>query len=120
MEVIFDRLSDVKPEDLFNFRCPYCKSDNIEIKPIGVSWLDNEDNSDIENVWLRNHLSRLKPLDVLLKETPSENLLGYCRNCKIAFRINGTIDSRTLASWIRHNVKTGSLVLNDKKDKQKA
>lgn len=111
MEVIFDRLSDVKPEDLFDFKCPYCKSNNIRIRPVDISWLDSEDNSDIENEWLRNRLNKLKPLDVLLKEAPSESLLGFCRDCNIAFGINGTIDCRTMASWIKRNIKTGSLII---------
>jgi len=89
---------------LFDFKCPHCKSQDIDMRSLKIEYRpDTIDNSDL-NHFVGKEAERLNHLPTIgssILMSDSTDLIVACNNCKIASRIDGDIDKRELRKWVK-------------------
>lgn len=98
----FPRLRDVTPEgSLFNFRCYYCKNNNIDLIPINISWKFKDKNNDLKDVLGKCYDRLPNKQEALLLAVQSESgILCVCNICKKAHQIFDHIERMKLTKWL--------------------
>lgn len=106
----FDRLRDMSPEGrMFNFKCSFCKSKDIDLIPVGISWKNQTNNSDLPK-YLEKGLNRLPDkATAILLAAQQHNIVCYCKKCKKYEQVLGNIDRLKLTKWVNKNVRNGDM-----------
>ena len=102
----FPKLRDVKSEgDIFNMQCPSCKSDNIDLVPLDMSWNTAP------------HLNSKSKLDKFYKRIPPiwkaiwlvikyhMGCVCACLDCNKRHIIRDYIDKMKLKKWLHTKYK---------------
>ncbi len=93
-------LNDLCGYNEFDFKCPSCGTENIEVIPIDVPFTRKHiDNSDIreKGYKIKDALHISKALKI------ANEYFIDCRDCEYAGRVNAVSDPKQRLKWIRDN-----------------
>jgi len=110
--VKMSELVDRESIEFFDFKCPYCDSENIDIRSLLHSYRpDLVDSSDLRAIAPKeaNRLGSLPTLKESILMTDEENLVVCCKDCNIASRVDKHIDRVSLRRWLKKMY--GSMVM---------
>ena len=92
-----------KDVQYFDFTCPDCKSDNIRIIPLGISYTNYiVNNDDIENVKFKFGYKKIPHIEDVLKDKETQKACE-CNNCKKVNRITTQLASLELRKYLKKN-----------------
>ena len=96
----FDKGKDIKSESpMFEFKCTKCDSEQIDIRPIGISYKTQETNSDLGEVGLFYDSLPDKTQAILQAIHLEHGFLVICNKCKLVESKNMYIDRSKINKW---------------------
>lgn len=110
--VVEDKIEIIQDieEEQFEFKCPYCNSTNIDMRPLGKSYVfERVGMSENLGKSVSDKLSEVPVIADLLIKTDTENILACCEDCNISFTPTGKIVVSKLRSWIKKKFGEESL-----------
>lgn len=98
----FPKGKDILPEgSIFNMSCRDCKSENIELVPIDISWRNQLDNSDLGKE-ANKFFSKIPTLPQAIAQAAhmQKEIIVRCHECPDSFILREYIDRAKLTRWL--------------------
>ena len=91
--------------EYFDFKCPYCKSGDIDLRPLGKSYTyrKDNDNTDIVDPYIRKQLDNIPYIGNILLNSSKEELLLECNKCHISSYVNDQIQRKDMIKYLKKN-----------------
>lgn len=84
----------------FNFTCQFCNSTDVDLIPVGESYvLKTVDNTDLNDKTLKRGYDKVRHIsDVLADDTTSK--IVSCNECKYKYSLNEALSMDQLAKYL--------------------
>lgn len=112
----YDKLRKLETsETLFDFKCPNCKSKDIDISPLDICYRKEIiSNEDIKNEKVRKYYDNLPTIQealLIMSNKDTYSLLCHCKACKETERIGDKVVMGPLRRWIKKTIGEKPMIL---------
>jgi len=101
---VTDELINTENLRYFDFKCPYCQSQDIEMRSLKHEYKPDETNNEdlkLISIFEAERLDRVFTLGSTIVNSDRTELICRCNKCNIGFRIDDELQKKDLRKWVK-------------------